>query len=32
VFGFVGHEFLSDDFDTEYTLPPLALRSEKCMR
>lgn len=32
VFGFVGHEFLSDDFGIEYTLRQLAPRSEKCMR
>ncbi len=32
VFGFVGHEFLSVVFDTEYTLRYLAPRGENCMR
>ena len=32
VFGFVGHEFLSDDFDAEYTPRYRAYRGEKCMR
>jgi hypothetical protein len=32
VFGFVGHELLSDDFDVEYTPRHVAPRGENCMR